>query len=273
MSELTEQDKLNIANIKEKLAKFQDENFVFDPVEHIYRYKGNVMYGCTSFLQRFIKPFDSEYWAQKKADDAGITKEEILAQWDAKRDRSCDLGHMVHEYIENFYIHNETKLTEDSEANERIEKFHTIYDERLKPLIPLASEVKVFSKKWNIAGTIDQLYYYEGNLIIGDWKTNKKIKTDKDFCFGYLLPPFNRCKDNELNKYSLQISIYRLILEEMGIDTHYGFICHIPDKGDSKIYKLKDFRAELRYYFDNQFIEETVNEMEVIKSTKISKAW
>lgn len=264
---------MELIEVKQKLNIFKDNNFKFDPVEHIYRYNDKVMYGCTSFLQRFVKPFDSEYWAQKKADQEGITKEEMLAQWDAKRDRSCDLGHMVHEYIENFYQYEQTDLTTDEEANERIVKFHDIYEQRLKVLTPIASEIKVFSKRWNIAGTIDQLYYHEGQIIIGDWKTNAKIKTDDDFCFGWLLAPFNKLKDNELNKYSLQISIYRLILEEMGIPTHYGFICHIPDKGDSKIYKLKDLRAEIKYYLDNQYLTETVNEKEVIEKTKISKAW
>jgi hypothetical protein len=264
----------HIQDIRKKLEIFNtDTNFVFDPIEHIYRYNGKIMYGTTSFLQRFVKPFESDFWAQKKADEAGITKEEILAQWDAKRDRSCDLGHMVHEYIENFYLYEKTDLTNDEEANLRIEKFHSIYDSRLKPLIPIASELKVFSKIWNIAGTIDQLYWYDGNVVIGDWKTNKKIKTDKDYCFGWLLPPFQEYKDNELNKYSLQISIYRLILEEIGIDTHYGFICHIPEKGPAEIYKLKDFRAELRNYFNTQLIVESINETEVIEKTKISKAW
>lgn len=273
-------NKITVEEIQEKLKYFDDPKFVFDEKEHIYRYDGKIIYGTTSFLENFIKPFDSDYWSKKKADDAGITQEEMLAQWDAKRDRSCDLGHAVHEYIENFYEQNSTKLTADEEANERIEKFHIIYESRLKPLQNIGSEIRVFSKKWGIAGTLDQLYLYEGSIIIGDWKTNKQIKTDKDFCFNKLLAPFQNYKENELNKYSLQISLYRLLLEEAGIHTDYGFICHIPGKGDAAIYKLKDFRAELRAYFNHMFLNgmkpldnDPEKVKEIIKATKLSKVW
>lgn len=271
--------KITVEEIREKLKYFDDPKFVFDEKEHIYRYDGKIIYGTTSFLERFVKPFDADYWSKKKADEEGITQEEMLARWDAKRDRSCDLGHSVHSYIEHFYEKGLTDLTDDNEANERIVKFHAIYESKLKPLQNIGSEIRIFSKKWGIAGTLDQLYLYEGAVIVGDWKTNQKIKTDKDFCFGKLLPPFQGYKENELNKYSLQISLYRLILEEAGIHTDYGFICHIPGDGDAKIYKLKDFRAELRAYFNHMFLTEmsTISEeekvKEIIKATKLSKAW
>lgn len=267
-------EKHTIESVKEKLKIFDDANFVFDPVKHVYTYEGEVMRGTTSFLHNFVKPFDSDYWSKKKANDAGITQEEILAQWDAKRDRSCDLGHMVHDYIEHFYEENSTQLTEDEEANARIAKFHTIYDARLSALESVGSEIKVFSKKWNLAGTIDKIYIYENSIVLGDWKTNKEIKTDKSFCFGKLLPPFEKYKDNELNKYSLQLSIYALLLEEAGIYVDYCFICHIPDKGDAEIYKLKDFRAELRAYFTHQFLITEVVDVEKEKElVKLEVIW
>lgn len=266
-------NKITVDEINQKLKYFDDPLFTFDEPSHTYRYNGKIIYGTTSFLERFVKQFDSDYWSKKKADEEGITQEEMLARWDAKRDRSCELGHNVHSYIENFYEKNITDLTEDKDANERIIKFHTIFESRLKVLESIGSEIKVFSKIWNIAGTIDQLYLYEGSVIVGDWKTNQKIKTDKDFCFGKLLSPFQNYKDNEINKYSLQISLYRLILEEASIDTDYGFICHLPQEGDAKIYKLKDFRAELRTYLNHMFLGEPINEAEVLKNTELSKLW
>lgn len=260
-------------SILSKLEYFNDDEFKFDAPTHIYTYKGKKIYGVTSFLENFVKQFDSDYWSKKKANDLGITQEEMLAEWDATRDRSCELGHNVHDYIEMFYEKNCTTLTTDIEANERIEKFHKIYEERLKQLISIGSEIKVFSKKWGIAGTIDKLYLYENSIIIGDWKTNKKIKTDKDYCFNKLLPPFNNYKENEINKYSLQLSLYQLILEEAGIFCDYSFICHIPSKGDAQIYKLKDFKTELRTYLNHQFLNEPINEDIIIKNTKLAKLW
>lgn len=271
-------NKITVEEIQEKLKYFDDPKFIFNAEEHVYRYDNKRIFGVTSFLERFIKQFDSDFWSKKKAEQAGITQEEMLAQWDAKRDRSCDLGHCVHDYIEKFYMEGSELLTEDVEANERIVKFHTIYESKLKSLTPIGSEIRVFSKKWGIAGTLDQLYLYEGSVIIGDWKTNKEIKTDKSYCFNKLLPPFQNYKDNELNKYSLQISLYRLLLEEAGIHTDYGFICHIPGKGDAAIYKLKDFRAELKTYFNHMFLNDieltdAIELKKLSKEIKLSKVW
>lgn len=262
--------------LQQKLKYYQDKNFTFNEAEHVYTLDGKIVYGVTSFLNRFVKPFDSDYWSKKKADDEGITQEEMLKRWDDKRDRSCELGHSVHDWIEKFYEYNQTKLTKDAEANERIVKFQTIYESRLKNLESIGSEIRVFSRKYGIAGTIDKLYLWEGNVIVGDWKTNKKIKTDKDFCFGKLLYPFERYKENELNKYSLQISLYQLLLEEAGIDSDYGFICHIPGDGDAKIYKLKDFRADLRTYLNHDWMNHdplAIPIQEAKEPTKISKIW
>jgi len=249
-----------IESVRKKLKHFDDDKFVFDPEAHVYTYDGKIMYGTTSLLdKRFIKQFDSDYWSKKKAAERGVDQSVVLGEWDAKRDRSCDLGHMVHDYIENFYELNSTQLPPDEEAVERIEKWHAIYESRLNQLESIGSEIRVFSKKWNIAGMIDKLYLFQNAIIIGDWKTNKQIKTDKDFAFDKLLSPFDKYKANEINKYSLQLSIYALILEEADINVEYFFICHIPSKGDAQIYKLKDFRSELRTYFNHQLIVENID--------------
>lgn len=242
-------------SILEKLKIFNDPKFLFDEPSHVYTYDGNQMRGVTSFLEEFYRKFDEAYWSKRKADEAGITQEAILEQWHAKRDRSCDLGHMVHNYIEEFYEKDKVSLPNDEEACERIKKFHDIYESKLKKLVSIGSEIRVFSKKYNIAGTIDKLFLYKNSIIVGDWKTNKEIKTDDQYAFNKLLYPFERYKENEINKYSLQISMYMLLLEEAGIEVDYGFICHIPPKGEAQIYKLKDFRAELRTYLTHRFLE------------------
>jgi hypothetical protein len=246
--------------VLKKLEYFNDPLFHFDEPTHTYTYEGVKMNGTTTFLERFIKKFDSDYWSKKKADDEGITQEEMLARWDAKRDRACEMGSNVHNYIEDYYERPDDIRVpkEDEEALFRIEKWHKIYESRLNKLESIGSEIRVFSKKWNLAGMLDKLYIYQGAVVIGDWKTNEKIKTDTDFCFNKLLYPFEKYKENEINKYSIQISFYMLMLEEAGIDVSYGFICHIPHEGEAQIYKLKDFRAELRTYMNHMALEQSL---------------
>lgn len=257
-------------DIVEKLKVFDDDKFKFEPEEHVYTYDGKVMRGTTTFLNRFVIPFESDYYSKKKAEERGITQEEILEEWDSIRDRACDLGNMVHDYIENFYINESTELTDDEEANARILEWHKIYDNRLHHLESVATEIKMFSTKYNIAGTADKLYLYDGQLIIGDWKTNKKIKTDKDFCFRKFLKwPFDNLKENEINKYSMQLSMYAIMLEDIGLKVSSMFICHIPPEGECKVYKIKDLRVPLRSYLDNSML--LTEEIDVSDDEEVEK--
>lgn len=263
--------------ILDKIKAYQDSNFIFEEKQHVYTYDGDVMRGCTTFLNTFIEPFKEDYWSKRKADERGITQEEILAEWKEKRDRSTYLGTLIHNYIEDYYEKDRSRedLTEDDEANMRIKKWFKIYDKQLHKLESVASEIKVFSKKYNLAGTIDKLYLYDGKLIIGDWKSNKQIRTDDDWAFNKLLAPFDNVKENELNKYSLQLSIYAVLLEEVGLEVDYTFICHIPrDEAECVIYKCKDFRAEIKNYLNNSmFLTENINIEEESKNNGYEKIW
>lgn len=252
-------DTITLEEIKEKIKIFDDEKFKFDEPSHTYTYEGDKeeYVSSTTFIKRFIKEFDSDFYSKKVADREGRTQQEVLDDWEDIKVHACNLGTEVHEYIEDFYNNdctiNEKYSFEFDESKKRVSKFHEIFETRLNKLTPLVSELRLFNRKWKLAGTIDQLYFYKNTVILGDWKTNKKVKTDKDYSFQNLLYPFNRYKDNEINKYSLQISLYRIMLEEVGIPTHHAFICHIPPKDDqpAKIYELKDFRKELREYLEN----------------------
>ena len=124
----------------------------------------------------------------------------------------------------------------------------------------MTSELKVFSKKWRLAGTIDQpfLMWDEKQqkvlFLIGDWKTNKEFRSDDHPKGRYkkLLHPFSHLWENHLNEYSIQVSLYRLILEdEIGLETNGGFLCHIGPEGPAKIHPIKDLRDHLRIYLQN----------------------
>jgi hypothetical protein len=57
--------------------------------------------------------------------------------------------------------------------------------------------------------------------------------------------------ENSHNEYSIQISIYRLILqEEIGLQSHGGFLCHLGPDGP-KIYPAKDLTERLKVYLQS----------------------
>lgn len=236
--------------IKEKLKVFDDKNFSFDPIPHKYYHGDTELISVTTFLKNFCKEFDSDYWSRRKAKEFGMTQEQVLAMWQAKTDIACEHGNTVHNYIEDYFMGNNPKIPDSPDARHCCEKFVDYCKSKMMELQPVVMEQRVFDLEWGISGTIDSLFIGRGKLWLGDWKTNGKFRHDSDYNYNQmLLKPFGDLKDNEFNKYSIQVSLYRILLEKQGIDTEAAFICHIPREGDIKVYKALDLRERLRNYF------------------------
>jgi hypothetical protein len=255
--------------IEKQLAFFEkDPRFRFDPDKHEYYYMSEdlkkrvqTFRSATNLLDDFKKPFDSDFWSKKKAEDTGVSQQEILDQWSTKGKKASGLGHSVHEWVEYYRKGEELPIPKDDPEIEplysvgtRIHLFKSVHDTRLHKIIPLRQEFKVFSRKWGIAGTMDDLGFVKlsDGLIVGDWKTNEKFHTDSDFKGRYnkMLYPFEDLWQNELNSYSIQVSLYRLLLEEeAGIKTKEGFICWIGPT-ETKLFKTLDLRDRLRKYLN-----------------------
>lgn len=246
--------------IERKIEFFKDNSFTFDEESHTYRYNGVKYDSVTTYLKTFKVPFDRDYWSKKKASERGVDVSVILEEWQSKANVATGLGTRVHKYIEDFWSGNNPELPEaGTEFRDRVDKFLEIYNRKLNVLIPLKSELKIFSKKWRLAGTVDQPFLFwdesKGKMffLIGDWKTNKDFKHDDhpDGRYKKLLRPFSNLWENHHNEYSIQISLYRLILEdEVGIETESGFLCHIGPDERPKLYPAKDLRQQLRAYLD-----------------------
>lgn len=258
--------------IIDKIKIFNDKNFVFDEASHTYTYEKEKLTSVTTFIKNFSVPFDSDYWSNRKAKDRlaerrnttrsnindddpelNDTIKEIVGEWDVKRDTACDMGTLTHKYIEERFTPGSLITRDDFtdlETLRRIDKFEALYEKRLHTLIPVAQELRIFSRKLKLAGTIDALFIKDGKLFIVDWKTNKKLSTDADKCWQKLKPPFQDEWENELNKYSIQLNLYKLILSEYGIDVDGCAIVYIPPSVEEpKILKVKDYEPKLRAYF------------------------
>lgn len=246
----------NIDNIKKKLEKYSDpEVFTFNEEKHEYRIKGEKFTSVTQFLSKFHKPFEKDYWSEKKAKERGIEKEEILKEWQEINDRANFLGTSTHNWIENYFKKLYTELPTDLEVIERINKFNILYAKHLHKLTPISLEQKIFSENLKLAGMVDGLFLHKGDVYIIDYKTNKKFTDDSDKHFENLLPPFDDLPKNHLNEYSIQLSLYALILKEVDIYVKNMFLVYIPQKGQSKIIKAKNFIERLENYFSENNIK------------------
>lgn len=243
----TKEDILNKLKIYDN-----DPNFHFEEESHTYTYNEAVFTSVTTFLGRFHKPFDKEVMSKRSSEKRGIPQEEILKEWQDKADRACDLGTEVHLWIENYFNGVVQTLPTDLEIIDRINKFNILYAEHLHKLEFIKAEQRIFSKDKLIAGMIDSLFIYRGNVFIIDHKTNGKMTTDDDTTYNRLLYPFSEHWENSLNEYSIQQSLYSIILEEIGIEVKACYLLYIGPNEPGKLYKCKDFRKELRDYFKKE---------------------
>lgn len=258
MSNLTKE------NVLKKLEVF--DNIKFEPEAHKYWFEGlNIkpeeLISATGLTGSLHKPFDSEFWATKKAKDRGCTKEMILEEWDHKAKRACDKGTLVHYYMEcnlsgkPFEIIPELNREEIVEAFQKTkpsaDRFLDMYI-KTGELIPVRSEVRVGIPEWKVVGTIDQLFLdRNGKLWIYDWKTNGKFTTENRW--ENLLPPFENCPDTNLHAYSAQLSIYRLILEKIGLQIEGCKLIWLSEM--SKVFQEHqcfDFREKAKLLIDSR---------------------
>ena len=236
--------------ILDKLQFFDDPKFFFDPEEHAYTYDGQKLISVTQFISRFHEKMDQDYWSKKKAEQRGVDQSVILAEWKESNDRANFLGTATHEWIENYFKGTWQCLPTDIDIIDRINKFNKIYSTHLHKLTPIKFEQRIFSKKLKIAGTIDSLFTYKDSLVMLDWKTNKKFTIKNDWG-SKLLSPFEKWDQCHLNEYSIQLSLYSLILEEVGLDVKICYLVHIGPESDAQIHRCHDFKEVIREYLEN----------------------
>jgi len=239
--------------ILEKLEEFNDPDFKFEPKYHKYTYLGDQFISVTKFIQQFHEPFDSDFWSKKKADQRGVDQEVIQNEWKKLNDYANGVGTDTHQWIEDYFNKLWKPIPSNLDLIHRINKFNKIFAQHLHKLEPLKFEVRVFSKKWKIAGMIDSLFLYKGKIFILDWKTNKQFTSDDHPKGKYqkLLEPFEEHYKNHLSEYSIQLSLYSLILEEWGFEIGGAYLVHIgPGDEDAELHKVIDMREILKKYLN-----------------------
>lgn len=242
-----------IEEIKKKFECFTDDKFNFLPEKHLYTYDNMDYISVTQYIQQFHKKFNESFWSHKKSKELGVSQQEVLDDWKKINEYANFVGQQTHQWIEDYFNQIWKPIPNNADIVHRINKFNKIYQRSLYKLTPIKSEQRIFSKKWRIAGTVDGIFLRGDKLIILDYKTNKVFTDDENLKYKErLLEPFEDYYKTHLNEYSIQISLYRIILREWGIDIQDGFLVYIgPDESEAKIYKCIDFTEKLENYLNN----------------------
>jgi len=230
----------------------------FDSVNHIYTQGILKLKPVSKELENFYKPFDtdiSKYVAIKR----GITQEEVLKEWEDKKNKSLEKGNIIHDFAErciNYYLGEiDYFYYHKKYISEQKQVLKYILNQLGEGLIPLKAEYRMYYKlnistKDDLAGTLDILWYDKktSTCILDDYKTNENLF--KQYKNQKLLEPFSYIDDTPYSKYTLQLSYYKLMLNQLGLVISKNRIVHITEK-QYKIYNLQQLDNIIKTYYEN----------------------
>lgn len=245
--------------ILNELNKFSHIKYFDEP--HKYFEGEHELVSATTFIGKFKPKFDTQNIAEEYASKRGLNVDDVISDWDYKRDRSTIKGSLVHDYAENFWMnkifgydgsHAIKKFGTDS-IKESFDKckniFHNFYIDASINLVPVKMEWVVGDKDLGIGGMVDCLFYNKKSqqLEIYDYKTNKEIKTKNDFGQTFS-DPISHLDICEINTYSLQLSLYKFLIEKnTNLKIGNCYLVWINENNENyRIYPCKDLVAEIK---------------------------
>jgi ATP-dependent exoDNAse (exonuclease V) beta subunit len=208
----------------------RDQRISFLEEPHLYLIDEKLVPGLlsvTTFVHTFFEHFDADLVIEKMMNSKGWvnskyygkTADEIKAEWDKIRDEAADAGTKMHLAIEQYYnsqidptipLEQEPKVIDTVEYR-HFEKFKKDHEH----LVPFKTEWRIFDEDLKLAGSIDMIFKdpnNEGCIYIYDWKRSKEIKFQNWFQKG--LAPLEHLDDCNYNHYTLQLNVYRYIIEK-----------------------------------------------------------
>lgn len=227
--------------LKEKNSHPRDERIEFDEEPHVYYIDGKDGYiSSTTFIHEFFDGFDATAVISKMRqgknwenhEHYGKTDDEIREVWKQTAQEASQAGTKMHKYIEDFY--NGIEPPQEYQETKEWGMFMKFYDD-FKHLVPYRTEWEIFDEEYKIAGSID-IAFLAGtkdgkvDLILGDWKRSKAIQWSNVYerTQKYGKIPLDHIVDCNAYHYSLQLNLYRKILEKnYGVSVSQMFLIRI----------------------------------------------
>lgn len=196
--------------IFKELNKFN--NIVFNESDHTYLLNGKKCTSVTQAISSFKKPFDTEIIASRYANKHGLETQDVIDEWDNIRIESTSRGSELHKYAEMRFLSK--AYIPDEKASPLCNMFDKFYSDVKDRLIPVKIEFVIGDEEFLVGGMLDKLFYNTTAkaLQIWDYKTNKEILRHSKYK-NKMVGGLSHLQECEFNTYSLQLSIYKLIIE------------------------------------------------------------
>ena len=217
-------------------AHEKDKYIEFEEIGHRYTIHGETGYtSITTLIGKLFEHFDANkiidkmFRSKKMLDPTnkyfGMTRENIIALWDANGKDASEKGTAMHMNVENYY--NNIEVYDDSVEYGFFKKFIVDF-----PLKPYRTEWTVFYTKYKLCGSIDMIFENpDGTLQIYDWKRVKSIEYEAYGNKTSIIPCLKHMPDTNFWHYALQLNLYKMILEEQYDKkvTDLYLVCMHPD--------------------------------------------
>ena len=275
-------------NINQQNAHARDALIHFEPGPHKYTCNGEGGYSSvTKWLHSHFKPFDADGIIKKmmcypakwaKSPYFGKTPDEIKAGWDKNRDEAAAAGTEMHQHIEQWATPthppvwvktNKDLLEYNNSIGSEVPQHYLDFVKDHPDLIPYRTEWMIFDEDVRIAGSIDMVGVSPpdpllgtvatpidensspDHLVIYDWKRCKEIKQTTDFKEFALTDGIKHLPDTNFWHYSLQLNIYKAILEakyDKKVDAMY-LVCLHPNLPSYQLFPVPDLSKEVAGLF------------------------
>ena len=232
------------------MPRFDGGQIVFDEAAHKYfvrSYNGDGVvvwteYLATSSLYKRYLPdtFDADAqlarmranvytWRQRAY--AALSNDEIKQLWDRNKNDAAARGTAMHAIIERV-IDGRMDATDVAclalgnaaladEGQPELGYFLHFLDTWLlcSGLVPWRTEIRVFSRKYRVAGSIDGLFFNPktGRFVIIDWKRSKDLNKENKFSDKKKgLGVLQHLDLTKYTQYAMQQNVYRWLIEHGG---------------------------------------------------------
>lgn len=244
----------------------RDDNISFEEASHTYSIDGDASgwMSCTTIISNLYEHFDPDAIIKKMRSNptkfaegvyAGKTDEEIKNGWNANGTLASEAGTRMHLDIEHYYntsplgnlAGDEYEPLESTEWN----MFLDYQRKHGEQFTPYRTEWLVWDRSTMIAGSIDMVYRKkDGTLAIYDWKRAKEIKTENRW--QSMLGPVNHLPDTNYWHYSIQLNVYRHILESCYGETvtELALVILHPNQKGFRVLKVNLMDDEVEAIFE-----------------------
>lgn len=263
-------------NIHEDLWKaFNDIHFDDEEGKHLYTDSyGTIYKSATGWAGSFSEPFNNEKvideMSARRVEKGGEPispeeREELKAKWSYAGDYARRLGTEIHSVLENLWykkdyfmdkrlLVNFPEMKED--FDERKKKCKVLFNKMKRIYAPVENEFIVYDRDLALCGTIDFLAYNmkTGKYEIIDWKTSKSLDT-QNFYGKTLKAPFDDLPETNVSEYSLQLSLYKYLLEkhtDIKIDRMLLFQIPNKDRAVGQIVQCYDLSGRIGEYLEKE---------------------